>query len=804
MWRDVRFACRVLASRPVFTFVAALSLALGIGANSAIFSLIDAQWFRPIAVPAAGEIVRVFAVTDQDRESFFSFPEFLDLKQQAPALRELMAIGGRGATMIEGDSRPLVRLNLVSANFFTGLGVTAGLGRVFTPQDEAAPDGPLMVVLGYNFWQRHYGGDRGIVGRQIRIQRGHEELVTVLGVLPRTFPELDAGNDRDLWFSKQAWARLGDTAELEARGGRWFRVVGRLASGASVRTANAQIEAIALRMEHDWPATNHGRHARCISDFHYRLEQAGTIGFAVLAIVLLVVAISSVNVANLLLSRAGVRAREMAVRMALGADRRRLIGQLMLENGLLGVLGLVLGVAVGAALIAILPSLLLAPPGFESHIDFRLDSRVLWFTLLVSLATVALFGLAPALTTTRLALVQALKGESALSGGGRRWPLRQWLVVAQVALSMTLLACSAVLIKSFANTRTTDLGFARNQILLVWLAANDAKPSLYRQIVSQFEGLPGVQRVAVAVRAPLSLSSNGMAQRVVFPQRPETAAAPVEIKYNSVSASFFQTMGTALVRGRGFEPRDETPGANSVVINESMAQRYWPQEDPLGKTIELGRKRAPRIVIGIARNAPINSIGELPEPYLYLPYWANFEQEATFLVETSGPAAALAEASRQALKSVDARLNPLTITTQGELIRFSALRFQLTAELVGALGLLGLILTAVGLYGVVSYGVSQRTRDFGIRMALGARRLDTLGLVLREVAMLGAMGIVIGLPVALGATRLLSSQLFGVDPWDVAAFAVAAMLLLVVVLGAGFIPARRATTVDPASALRST
>jgi predicted permease len=290
----------------------------------------------------------------------------------------------------------------------------------------------------------------------------------------------------------------------------------------------------------------------------------------------------------------------------------------------------------------------------------------------------------------------------------------------------------------------------------------------------------------------------------VFPQRPETAAAPVEIKYNSVSASFFQTMGTALVRGRGFEPRDETPGANSVVINESMAQRYWPQEDPLGKTIELGRKRAPRIVIGIARNAPINSIGELPEPYLYLPYWANFEQEATFLVETSGPAAALAEASRQALKSVDARLNPLTITTQGELIRFSALRFQLTAELVGALGLLGLILTAVGLYGVVSYGVSQRTRDFGIRMALGARRLDTLGLVLREVAMLGAMGIVIGLPVALGATRLLSSQLFGVDPWDVAAFAVAAMLLLVVVLGAGFIPARRATTVDPASALRST
>jgi predicted permease len=803
MWRDVRFACRVLASRPIFTCVAALSLALGIGANSAIFSLIDAQWFRPVGVPAAGEIVHVFFVTEQNRENLASYPDYLDLQQQVPALRELMAIGGRGAALLEGDSRVHVSLNLVSSNFFTGLRVKPALGRVFTPQDEAAANGPVLAVMGYSFWQRHYGGDPTIIGRQIRIRRIQEDLVTVIGVLPSSFREIDAGNDRDLWFPRQSWSQLGNADELEARGGRWFRLVGRLAPGASVREANAQIDTVTRRLEEAWPRTNRGRRARCVSDLSYRFEQAGTGGLALLGIVILVVAISSVNVANLLLSRAGVRAREMAVRMALGADRSRLVRQLMVENALLGAAGLVLGLALGAALIAILPSLIMAPPGFESRVKFLLDSRVFFFTFLISLATVVLFGIAPAISTTRLALVQALKGESALSGGGRRWPLRNWLVTAQVAISLTLLACSAVLVKSFANTRTKDLGLARNELLLVWLAADQANPPLYRHIASQFESLPGVKGVAVAVRAPLSLSSNGMAQRVTFPQRPETAAAPVEIKYNAVSANFLQTMRTTLLRGRGFEPRDETPGADAVVINEALAQRYWPQEDAIGKTLELGRQRKPRTVIGIARNAPINAIGEMPEPYLYLPYWANFEEEATFLVETSGPASALALGARQALKAIDRRLDPITITTEGELIRYSARRFQQTAELAGVLGLLGLILTAVGLYGVVSYGVSQRTRDFGIRTALGATRWDTLRLVLREVTILGAIGIAIGLPVALGATHLLTSMLFGVDPWDTAALVSAAALLMLVLLAAGFLPARRATGVNPATALRA-
>jgi len=798
MLRDLRIAVRVLASRPGFTFVAALSLALGIGANSAIFSLVDALWFRPLAVPDSGRIVRVFGATDQDPEAPLSYPEYLDLTQ-ATALTDVVAIGPRGASLIEGDSKQLHNLNLVSPNFFTALGVKAGVGRLFQPNEPDA----MVVVLGENFWRTHYGADPSIVGKQIRIQRIHDETFTVIGVLPKTFRGIETGGDRDMWFTIGSWQQIGDPGELQNRASRWFHVIGRTALGASTGTANAQLQTIAQRMADTYPATNKARRLHAVPDLKHRLDQAGTNGMALLAIVLLVVMISSVNVANLLLSRAGFRGKEMAVRVALGASRGRLVRQLMAENAVLGFAGLLLGLAFGSALISILPSLIPAPPGFNAvPVDFNFDQRLLAFSLAVSLATILFFGLAPAWRSTRPDVVPELKGETALGGSGRRWPLRNWLAAAQVAISMTLLACAGVLAESFAQTRMADIGFARNPLLLVWLAS-DSKPSEYRQVISAFQGLPGVRSVAAAVRAPLSLSSNGMFQRVTFPGRSEFAnQPPFEIKYNSVTANFLTTMGTPILRGRGFEPADEVPGASSVLINEKMAQRFWPGEDPIGKTISVRNK--PHTIVGVVKNAPINEVGETWEPYLYLSYWANFEQEVTFMVETSGDPVALAQAARRALKAVNPRLDPLTITTQNDLIRFSALRFQLTAETVGALGLLGLILTAVGLYGVISYGVSQRTRELGIRMALGAGRGDTLLLVLREVALVGGLGIAVGLPAALAATRSFSALLFGVSPWDAPVFALAALVLSAVLLAAGILPARRATSIEPSSALRST
>ena len=610
------------------------------------------------------------------------------------------------------------------------------------------------------------------------------------------FAAYHPGDDRDLWFSKQEWARLGNASELERREFRWFHVLGRLAPGATEKSSNAEISTIASRMAEAWPATNRGRRAVVVADLRYRLQQAGTNGLALLAIVLLVVLISSVNVANLLLSRAGDRAKEMAVRLALGASRARVIRQLMTENILLGIIGLGIGLAIGALLISILPALIVQPPGLYHAVDFQFDSRVLVFSLVISFATILFFGLAPAWMSAKPDLVPALKGEAAFGLTGRRWPLRNWLVVAEVALSMTLLASAGVLVRSFANTRSVDIGFARKQLLLVWLSSDHAKPALYQDVMAHYAALPGVRSVAAAVRAPLSLSSNGMFQRVSFEDKKE-----FEIKYNSVTRNFLSTMGTPILRGRDFEERDEIAGANSVVVNERMAQRFWPGKDPIGRPLVVGGK--PHRVIGVARNAPINEVGETFEPYLYLAYWPNFESEITFLIETQGDAIALAQTARRELKTVDARLDPLTITTENDLIRFSAQRYQVTAELVAALGALGLLLTAVGLYGVVSYGVSQRTRELGIRMALGANRNDTLWLVLREVAMLGLTGMAIGLPLALTATRMLSTLLFGVSPWDLQAFTAAIILLAGVLVIAGWLPARRATSIEPLSALRS-
>ena len=477
-----------------------------------------------MAVASPGRIVRIFSVTDQDSAGPLSYPEYRELAAQATSLSAVVACGGRGAVLIEGDSRQLLTLNLVSANFFTALGIKPELGRVFAPQQG---DGPVEVILGNSLWRRHFGGDPHIVGTQLRIERINEVPVTVIGVLPASFREIDAGEDRDLWFAPQSWTRLGSQVELETRGSRWFRVLGRLAPGSSPQSANAQVEAIFRRMAETYPTSNQGRRARVVSDLRYRLAQAGSTGLALLAIVLLVVTISSVNVANLLLSRAGSRGAEMAVRLSLGARRGRLVRQLMTENILLGAAGLVLGLLLGAWIVELLPSLMVQPPGFPYSTEFQFDSRVALFSLAVALATVVLFGLAPAWRSARPDLVAALKGGPAFGvSSHRRWPLRNWLVAAQVGISMTLLACAGVLVQSFVNTRTSDLGFARRQILLVWLVADDAKPSLYRDVMARFQNMPGVRSVALAVRAPLSLSSQGMFQRVTFPSRPEFANRP--------------------------------------------------------------------------------------------------------------------------------------------------------------------------------------------------------------------------------------------------------------------------------------
>jgi predicted permease len=535
------------------------------------------------------------------------------------------------------------------------------------------------------------------------------------------------------------------------------------------------------------------------------MHLAGTNGVVLSAAVLLLVLLSSVNVANLLLARGVRRSKEITVRLSLGAQRLRLVRQLMTENIVLGFAGLVAGIAAGAVLIKLLPSLLVQPPALQPILDFHLDLRVLSFSVLVSMATIFLFGLAPAWSTSKSNLASSLKERvSSADWTGRGLRPRHWLSISQISISLVLLAGTGLLLQSFINTRTLDYGLGRRPLLDVWVwASGQQAPALYREALDRLRAFSSVREIAFASRAPLSLSEGGMSQLVTFPGRPETSNQPVEIKYNSISSSYLSVMGTALLRGRMFNMIDQRNGPLVVLISETMARRFWPQGNAIDKIIHIKTlsNREYRIV-GVVQDAPINAIGEPPEPYMYLPYWRNPTESMTFVVKTDGDPLAIAQPIRRSLISLSHDLDPFMITTQQELIRYAAAPYQMTAELVSTLGFLGLMLTAIGLYGVISYGVTQRIREIGIRMALGAERGTILKLVLGEVTLLASIGVAMGLPLAFLGARSASTLLFGVAPWDLTAFCGAIALLVIVLFAAGAVPARGATRIDPMMALR--
>src|SRR5262249_12165364 len=474
-----------------------------------------------------------------------------------------------------------------------------------------------------SFWKRRFGGDASIIGRQITLRRAGNIPFTVIGVLPESFRETDPGSDRDLWLPPQSWVRLAGHDDFEQRGFRWFQVIGRLNSGTTVGEATAQVQTVARRLAEDWPATNAGRDALMMSDFRYRLQAAGANAWVLLVIVLLVVLLCSVNVANLLLARSAARSREIAMRLALGAGRWRLVWQLMTENMLLGVMGLAVGVFIGSAVIQFLPRLLVTPPGFNIPLDFNLDQRVLLFALAVTLVTIVFFGVTPALRPLKSQLVPALKSGSGFTGGPirRRLHLRHWLVIAQVSISLTLLVANGVLVGSFANTRSADIGVTRNPLLLAWLQYDSRVRPDYEHAIERVKALPGVKDVAFALRAPLSLSGSGYAQKVSFPDRPELTGEPaVDIKFNGISSNYLQIMHTALHKGRDFTELDQTAGPPVAIINEQMARQYWPGQDPIDKVIHIeARQGADYRVVGIVRDSPINAVREPPDPSPYFP-----------------------------------------------------------------------------------------------------------------------------------------------------------------------------------------
>jgi predicted permease len=811
--QDIRYALRQLYRSRGFTLTAVFTLALGIGASSAIFCLMDALWLHPLRIPHPGEIVRIYSTTPQESDGSFTYSEFQVLAQRATALKSVVAVGRRGNIMPRSDgTTALLLTNVVSSNFFDALGVRPILGRSFSAADSARLHTHPGVILGYSFWQREFAGNPNIVGQQITLLHGKDRRVAVdvWGVLPSDFRELDNNDDRDLWMPTETWAAgfgKNDLASLEFR---WFNVLGRIAPGASVAQANQQVAAIAKGWETADPALNHGRGARAVSDLKDRLNGAGTSGLLLFAIVAGVVLLATVNVAHLLFARGLIRGPEAALRLSLGARRWDIARQLLVENLILGLLGLCAGLAMAAGIAALLPHLLVQQPAMLVQVGsvnttFQIDWRVFFVASALAMATMLLLALVPLSQVARAELLPVLQAAVVTRTAAKTPIARRAAIWLQIAVSFALLVSTGALVRSFINTRTQSIGITRNQVLLAWTQEPEAP--IRDTVVDNMRAVPGVGRVAYAIRSPLSLSEGGIAVHALLPSHPELRD-PVEIKFNAISDNFLDVMGTRIVRGRGFIAADDHSGAIVVIVNQTMAQKYWPGRDPMGQTVHLTKPDVDAQVVGVAENAVINSVGELPEPYIYVPFEQYVDHmpnmgEMTFALETKQNAMSMAQPVRQVLIHVNPLLDPMMLTSLPELIRYSAGNYQMMAELVTALGLIGLALTVVGLYGFLAFRVTQRRREIGIRMALGASREATAWLVLSDTARMAAIGLAIGVALSFAAGRLESSMLFGVHPLDALSLAGALCVLAVATTVAAWLPARRAASVEPVEALRT-
>jgi putative ABC transport system permease protein len=810
MWRDLRHAAAGLWRSPLFTLTAVAALGLAIGANATIFSLVDGLWFRPPGVRDPGRLVWIYSTDASDQNGPWSYAEYEALRDGARSFSAVLARGRRGTTMVGPDgTSELLLVNVVTTNFFQALGIEPAAGRLFAPGDEASLERDPVILLGHSFWRRRFGGDASIVGRTVQLSRGSGVSVVVAGVLPEAFRELDADADRDIWMPPQTWMRLENRETFARRTDRWFDVLAVRAAGIStVRQTQPELDALTRQLALAYPETNTGRGARAVSHFQRQVENGGTNALALLGLVLLVVVITCVNVANLLFARGVARSRELAVRAALGATRRRLIRELLAECLLLGAAGAFAGLTLALWLIRIIPTLLTAPPGFRSFTVFQADGRVLLFTFIVTLMTTFLFGVTPSWWTARADVAALIKGGGTAANPRVDGRLGRLLTIGQVALSLVLLTAAAALTRSFVEITRADIGVTSPNVLTAWTSGGSVAASHMpetRVALERLATLPGVTRTAVAFRAPLSLSGGGIATPLRFPERSRTAGeAPLTVKFNAVSRDYFAVLGLRLVEGRLFDlGDDEAAGEPVVIVNQAFVARYFAGHNGLNARVQLGAASEPHRIVGIVGNAAINSVTEPPEPYLYLPYWRGDYGEATFLLQSASDAAPLAPVVRTALRRIHPALEPRRLVTMREYIDFSGSTYRATAALATVLGGVGLVLTMLGIYGVIAYRTARRVREIGIRMAVGARRLDVLRLVAGEGALVAVAGIGVGIPAAVVGTHQIAAMLFRVNPADVWILGTAAGTLFVSVCAAALIPAWRATRVEPFDALRT-
>jgi len=809
MFQDLRYGVRMLMKKPGFTFIAVLTLGLGIGANTAIFSLVNTVLLRPLPIAQPEQVVTLnFGAPGQGVFPLIGYPEYTDYRDRNQSLEGLAAMGmAQVGLSNNGVNERILGLH-VTGNYFSLLGVGAALGRVITPEDDVTPGGHPIVVLSYQCWQQRFGADPQIVGRDLLISG---RKFTVIGVAPKGFNGTELASTPELWFPMMMKPGL----EL-GRGpikGRTAPVgtIGRLKEGVSWAQAESDLNLIAAQIAREYPQADKGQIVV--------LSQPGLFGAAMrpmvlrftavaMGVVVLVLLLACTNLVNMLLARASERHKEIAIRLALGAGRMRVLRQLLTESVLLALLGSALGLALAYGAVEIVKFKLPVIFGF-TQIELQMDWRVWVFTLALSLLTGALLGLLPALQATRPDLLPALKNESTL-GGYRRSRLRNMLVVAQMSLSLVLLLCAGLVLRGLQRAQQIDPGFNPKQAVEVSFDLDVQKynrergSEFQRQALERVRSLPGLQSAALTTHAPLTSGEGGGKGVFIQGNEPKTATQAPIVLTTSISIDYFRTMETRLLQGRDFTAQDNASSPLVAIVNEAFARRFWPVENPIGKRFSFSGAAAGNWieVIGVAQNGKYSSLATKNEPFVYLPLAQNYANKLTLIARSAADQRLLLATIRKEIHKLDENLTPYDARTMLEHMELPLAPARVAATALGAFGALALLLAAIGVFGVMSNAVTQRTREIGIRIALGAESKEIIRLIVGQGALLVGIGVGIGLVGAALGTRLLANLLFGVSALDPLTFVGVTALLAATAFLACYLPARRATKVDPMIALR--
>jgi predicted permease len=815
--QDIRYGCRMLAKTPGLTAMVAVTLALGIGANALIFSFVNGLLLRPMPVPHA-ERIAVLAATQKGGSQFlsqFSYPEFVDFRKQSDSFAELI---GYAASLVglSADGRVEQLLaSYVSGDYFPVLGVKPALGRLILGSEAYQPGEQPVVVLGYSYWRRRFGGNPGVIGKQVRV---NGKQAAIIGVAPKQFLGALVVTDMDIYLPLSSLVSVEQAAVNPAtdRNSRVLSVLARLKPGVGFSSAQASVDVIASRLAKQYPSTDGNVTVRVYREQLARPQPLANNIVALIASFFLILGallllLACMNVANVLLARATVRQREMGLRAALGAGRSRLIRQMLTETILLGLLGGLLGLILGQwANPGDLSKL--APTSFPIRLDLGFDWRVFAYSFAAALSTGILVGLWPALRASGADLNSILQeGGRSDSGGAGRHRLRSALVVAQVAGSLILLVIAGLFVRSLRHAEGIYLGFNPDHVLSLsmdthQIGYDDPRAAeFYNRLKARARALPGVQSVSLANVVPLGSNGTEAAAVTFDGQTLAGGEQPPALFFNSVDPDFFETMRVPLLRGRPFLESDNETAPPVVIVNQTMADKYWPNQDPLGKRFNVKPVTGPEKklqIVGVAGNGKYLFLGEDPTPFFYLALAQNNTSLRALQIRSSVPPATLLIPLQQEVHKLAPDLPVTQAETMQQTIGNGAWPFRLGAVIAAAMGMLGLILAVIGIYGIVSFSTAQRTREIGIRMALGGSARDVMRLILRQGVGMVIAGLVVGMVAALAITRVMTGLLIGVSPNDPLTYVTVALLLAAIALAACWIPARRATSVDPGVALR--